>query len=256
MELNLNTQRIWAINSFIQLRGEVHLKELMELYPNVSAMTIRRDVDYLEKQGHIVRTRGGAKSIRRLTQVKEDAYSKRSAENTDKKSAVAQKALQFFGKAGSYYIDAGTTMMHLALIIPENHYFFITNAPNIGMELTRNANANVVQLGGRLNPEYYSISGASAVEQIKKINIDVAFIATSGFSLVNGFTNGSFDECELKRAVIAKAQKTVVLMDSSKYDRTLPYTFANLDEIDVLITDAPLPDEVYEQAASKNTQIL
>ena len=80
----LNTERIGAINSFIQMRGEIHLRDLMELYPGLSAMTLRRDIDYLEKQGYIVRTRGGAKSIRRLTQLQEE-YIGRETSKTPKK---------------------------------------------------------------------------------------------------------------------------------------------------------------------------
>lgn len=252
----MNYERIWAINSFIQTRGEVHLRDLMALYPNLSAMTLRRDIDYLEKQGHVVRTRGGAKSIRRLTQLEEDAYTKRSAVNADKKIEIGRKALQFFGSATSYYIDAGTTMMHLTKQLPEGAYFVVTNAPNIALELTKNPSANIILLGGNLNREHYSVSGASAVEQIKSINIDVAFIAASGFSEQNGFTNGNYYEAELKRVLIARAKQSVLLMDSSKYDRIFPYTFAQIGDIDYLVSDGELPGSVLELAKKHNTQVI
>lgn len=252
----MNTERIWGINSYIQMQGEVHINDLIKLYPNVSAITIRRDLAYLEEQGHIVRTRGGAKSIRRLTQIKEDAYALREMENAEKKSAVAQKALKFFGGAGSYYMDSGTTMMQLARAIPEESCFVVTNSPSIALELTRIKEASVVVLGGSLNREYHSISGPSAIEQVKGLNINVAFMATSGFSAVNGFTNGVFGEAELKRAVIARARKTVLLMDSSKYDRALPYTFAQLGDIDYLVCDTRLPDEIVSLAGAKGTIII
>lgn len=252
----MNTERIWNINAFIQKRGEVHLRDLMELYPNLSAMTLRRDIDYLEKQGHIVRTRGGAKSIRRLTQIQEEAYSLRTVENADKKFEIGRKALQFFGDAASYYIDAGTTMMHLAKQLPDIQCFVVTNAPNIALELTRNPDANILVLGGNLNREHLSVSGVSATEQIKSINIDVAFIATSGFSEQGGFTNGNFYESELKRNLIARAEQSVLLMDSSKYDRILPYTFANLGDIDYLVSDSELPPSVAELAKKQNTIVI
>lgn len=252
----MNTERIWAINSFIQIRGEVHLKDLMELYPNLSAMTLRRDIDYLEKQGYIVRTRGGAKSIRRLTQIEEDAYAKRSIENADRKIEIGRKALQFFGNATSYYIDAGTTMMHLTKQLPEGPCFIVTNAPNIALELTRNPAANILLLGGNLNREHYSVSGVSAIEQIKSINIDVAFIAASGFSEQSGFTNGNYYESELKRTIISRAKQSVLLMDSSKYDRILPYTFAQLGDIDYLVSDSALPQSVADSAKKQNTRVI
>ena len=252
----MNTERIWAINSYIQKRGEIHLRDLMELYPNLSAMTLRRDIDYLEKQGYVVRTRGGAKSIRRLTQIQEEAYSQRNVENAEKKAEIAHKALKFFGSAASYYIDSGTTMMHLTKQLPDGNYFVVTNAPNIALELTRNSGANIMLLGGNLNREHLSVSGTSALEQIKCVNIDVAFIAASGFTEQSGFTNGSYNETELKRSVISRAKKTVLLMDSSKYDRILPYTFAGIEDIDYLVSDSALPESVTELAKKHNTTII
>ncbi|NLK39949.1 MAG: DeoR/GlpR transcriptional regulator [Clostridiales bacterium] len=252
----MKAERIWAINSYIQIHGEVHLKDLMKLYPNLSEMTLRRDIDYLESQGYVVRTRGGAKSIRRLTQIEEDAYSKRSIENADKKIEIGRKALKFFGNATCYYIDAGTTMMHLSKLLPEEPCFIVTNAPNIALELTRNPSANILLLGGNLNREHYSVSGASAVEQIKSINIDVAFIAASGFSEQSGFTNGNYNESELKRTIISRAKQSVLLMDSSKYDRILPFTFAEIGEIDYLISDSALPKSIIDLAKKHNTNVL
>jgi len=254
--VTINSERIWSINSYIQQKGQVHLRELMQLYPHVSAMTIRRDIDYLEKQGHVVRTRGGAKSINHLTRVKEDAYSMRAAERTEAKMAIAQKALGILDKTGAVFFDAGTTVMSLACAIDAEGVFAVTSAPNIALELTRAGASRTVLLGGNLNRDNLSVSGASALEQIKNINISTAFIATSGFSLGAGFTNGNFDESELKRLVVSRASKVVMLVDSGKLDINLPYTFARLADVDYLVCETAPHDDVIKAARDEGVTVL
>nr|PZN06626.1 MAG: hypothetical protein DIU64_13645 [Caldicoprobacter oshimai] len=90
---------------------------------------------------------------------------------------------------------------------------------------------------------------------IRDINVDIAFMAASGFSLEYGFTCGDYDECELKRAIIRKARKVILLMDVSKIDKNMPFTFASLKEIDVLICDKPLPDDIMEAAKRYGVEV-
>jgi len=252
----LNTERIWAINSHIQMKGQVHLKELMELFPQVSAMTIRRDIDYLEKQGHIVRTRGGAKSIIHLTHMKEDIYQTRANERIEAKTAIAQKAAGLTLETGAVYFDSGSTVMHTVMHMNVTGIFAVTSGPNVALELCRRGCARTVLLGGNVNMDNLSISGVSALEQLKKINIGTAFMAASGFASGTGFTVGNFDEGELKRAAIAKASKVAVLMDSEKIGSSLPYTFASFSDIDCLISEYPLPKELYEEAVKSGVTVL
>ena len=254
----INTERIWAINSYIQLKGQVHLRDLTALYPNVSAMTIRRDIDYLERMGHVVRTRGGAKSINHLTHIKEDAYSKRAGLQNEAKMIIASKAAEteFVGDSGAIYFDSGTTVMSLVSIMQPGDIFAVTSGPNIALELCRGRAARTVLLGGTIAPDNLSISGNSAVEQVKSINISTAFIATSGYSVGAGFTIGNFDESELKRTVVSKASRVVVLMDISKIGHNLPYTFAHMSDVDYLICDSAPPAEVLEAARQSSVKVL
>ena len=88
------------------------------------------------------------------------------------------------------------------------------------------------------------------MEYVKGLNIDIAFMAASAFSRNSGFTCGDYFEAEIKRLIMKKAQTNVMLMDSSKIDCGMPYTFAKLSDIDILITDEPLPAD-YLRAAKK-----
>jgi DeoR family transcriptional regulator, fructose operon transcriptional repressor len=239
-----------SINQYIQSRGEVRLRDLEKRYPDVSSMTIRRDLEFLERQGRIVRIRGGAKSLAHLSMIKEAAYTQRQAENTDAKMVIADKAITLLSPGQSIYIDSGTTCMCFAQRLPDQPLFVLTPAPNIALELVKNQHTKINLTGGQLNRETLTLSGFNATEYVKSLNIDLAFIAASAFSLASGFSCGDYFEAELKRLVIRKARQVAILMDSSKFNSTMPYTFARLNNLFAFITDQPLP-ESYAKAARR-----
>ena len=88
------------------------------------------------------------------------------------------------------------------------------------------------------------------------INIDIAFMAASGFSIENGFTVSNFFECELKKAVIKKAKKVIMLVDSSKFNKVLAFTFGHLSDLDVLISDDKIPEHIVRKAEEAGVKVL
>jgi len=251
----LNTDRRSKIKQYIEEKGEVHLRDLEKLLPEVSTMTLRRDLIYLEEKGHVIRTRGGAVSVKRVAASAEDMYSLRATENMDGKTKIAKKAIEFVETGRSIYIDSGTTMMCLAEQLPDENFSILTSGPNIGLEIIKKSKPTVALTGGVISRNNLSTSGNNWLELVRNINIDIAFMATTGFSLENGFTIGNFDECELKKLVIQKARKKILLMDITKIDKTMPYTFATLKDIDVLICDKDLPDAI-KKAAQQNGVLI
>jgi len=251
----MTADRREAINQYIQSRGEVRLKELEQRYTDVSSMTLRRDLEFLERQGRIVRIRGGAKSLAHLSMLKEAAYTHRQVANTDAKLVIADKAIRLLSPGRSVYIDSGTTCMCFAQRLPDQNLFVLTPAPNIALELVKNANVKINLTGGQLNRETLTLSGFNAIEYVKTLNIDLAFVAASAYSLPNGFTCGDYFEAELKRLIIRKARQVVILMDASKLNSNMPYTFARLQNIYALVSDISLPDE-YQKAARQAHVLL
>lgn len=253
----MNNTRKEEINAYIQERGEVRLEELLKLFPGVSAMTIRRDLDALEQDYEIVRTRGGAKSIAFLSnRTKEEEYIKKVETNMKEKNCIAKKAVSLIKPNSSVFLDAGSTVMSLAKMIPNEKYHIFTNAPNVAMEVLSRKQSFVHLTGGEINRENLSVSGAGSVEFMKNINIDIAFVAASGFSFNNGFSCGNINDLQLKKVIIERAATVVMLMDSSKIGRNMPYTFARLSDIDILPSDGKLPQKFIEQAADEGVKIL
>ncbi len=218
--------------------GFMSIAKLAELFPNISAMTIRRDLETLEQRGEVVRTKGGAKSIVHLSMHKEATYQSRENENKELKKEIAKKTTVLINENECVYLDSGSTIMYIAKEIQDKAFFVVTSGPNVATELAKNTLCEVSMLGGRLNHENISLSGLGAVNFLRDINIGTAIIAASGYSPEHGFTCGHYDECELKRAVIAKASRKVVVMDSTKYGKSQPFTIATPNDIDVFVTDS------------------
>lgn len=214
------------------------MNTLSEHFSEYSVMTLRRDLSYLESKGYLVRTHGGAVSRDKFRREgEEDAYSMRSRENREAKIAIAEKAAGFVEKGRSVYLDAGSTIMQLAKLLKDDTYTIITSAVNTALELMKKPRISVFVPGGLVNPNTLSCSGPSALDVLSQVNIDLAFMSASGFSIDRGFTVSNMNECELKRNVIRKANKVFLLMDTGKFNKDLAFTFADLDDIDYLVCE-------------------
>lgn len=249
-------ERMQTIKQYLQENGEAKLVDLEKLFPDISSMTLRRDLKRLEEFGDVVLTKGGAKSISHLSRIKEELYSKRSLENISEKNTIAKKAMEFVEEGRSIFLDSGTTIMCLAQLLEEQKLFITASAPNTALECAKNPNATISLIGGELSRDNLSLSGINALDFLNNINIDTAFIAASGFTFKNGFTCGNYAEGEIKKKVIEKANKVIALVDSSKFGKSMPFTFANLEHIHHFITDANITDEIRNKINSKKPNIL
>ena len=245
-------ERREAILKFIEAGGEVSIAALAERFSNWSEMTIRRDLAFLEKERAIILTRGGARAVGRSFGMSEDFYSEREQRNPQSKQRLAEKALSLFEPGKGIFIDAGTTAMVLARRLPDENMVVVTSAPNIALEIaTRKARPSVVMLGGTLARNTISVSSPDVETQLAQLNIDTAFMSTTGFDEAAGFSVGHQLDGLLKRAVIRRARRAVMLIDSSKVGAMMPFTFAHLDEIDTLVTDDDFPGELKKRLSGK-----
>jgi len=249
-------ERISKVRDYIQSRGEVSVSELQGLYSGYSSMTIWRDLKQLEEQGYLRRVHGGVISMQASTLQVEGVYSKRARENTRQKIAIAKAAVRFILPGHAVYLDAGSTLMAVANHLGSERYTIITSGANIAIELSQRHTCDVLLTGGQISENTLSCSGSQAEHFISTINIDLALLSPSGFSQKNGFTSGSQSESMLKRAVLSKASKVVMLMDTSKIGRSLPFTFAALSDIDIIICDAALPPDLAADAKAQGVECI
>ena len=241
------------MKQYIESQNVVTIKALQQMFPDVSLMTIHRDLDALEAQGIVVKFRGGARSVRYSS---DPEFNVRMRDNNMGKLQIARKALELLQPHTSIFLDASTTNLALAKILPDMHLNIVTTGPSIAMELCRLHNPVVTMCCGTVNRKNLAISGQNTLEMLDRINIDMAFIGVSGCSAEAGFTCGTEGDMLVKRKMIQKARTSVVMCSKEKLSCLMPYTFAALDEVDYMITDANLPENFHTAAKNVNLKIL
>lgn len=248
----MNRIRQEKIKEYIESRSVATIKEITELVPDVSFMTIHRDLDALERQGIIVKYRGGVRSVHHPGDVE---FNVRMRENNDGKVIMAKKAMSLIQPHSSVFLDASTSNLFLARNLPDISLNIITTGPGIAIELCRLHNPVVTLCCGTLNRKNLAISGQNTLQMLEKINIDTAFIGVSGCSEDAGFTCGSEADMLIKRMVIKKARASVLTCGAEKFKRLMPYTFATMSDIDYIVSDAPFP-KAFVRMAEKEGVIL
>ena len=124
------------------------------------------------------------------------------------------------------------------------------------MELSKRYKPSVTVIGGLINRSNLAASGNRSESQIDQLNIDTALVVSSAFSVKNGFTVGNYDEGVLKRSIIEKAEKVIMLLDGTKFGKTMPFTFAHMEDIDIIITDKRPSDEIMELCEKSQVEVI
>jgi len=251
--MNVRTEQVLE---YIRQKREVTLRELCNQFPEVTEMTIRRDLNILQDRGVIQRTWGGASY---KNEPIESAYTKgnRAVRALSEKKDIAIKAAQLLTSATSIFLDAGTTTYELSKVLPTDiPLFVVTNNPDICQELQYHENCEVLVTGGSLDKKVLSLSGPTTLSALENINIDIAFLSAAAVSSTCGFSNAQYSDCLVKQKVIERAATTVMLVDSTKMETLQPYTVCGFNSIDLVVTDKPLPESLQQVVEKHGLQVI
>jgi len=249
----MNSIRQKKICDFIESQQIVTIKQLQALCPDVSLMTIHRDLDALVQSGAVVKVRGGARAVRHTG---DPGFEVRLQENNTGKRIIANKALSLIQPGSTIFLDASTTNLMLARALPDINLNIFTTAPNIAIELCALQNPSITQCCGNLNRKTMSLSGQNTLDMLERINIDLAFIGVSGCNADAGFTCGTEGDMAVKAMVLRKARTKVLMCDKGKFSRLMPYTFARFSDVDYLISDDAVPETVARELKANNVIVL
>lgn len=207
----------------------------------VTSETVRKDLIRLERRGLLRRVHGGAVPVTDLTF--EAAVSDRTGFPAEKQR-IARAALAHLPAGGAVLLDAGSTTAWLAEIFPtDRHLDVFTNALPTALALLTRPNMTVHTLGGRLRGLTSAEVGPFADRALRDINVDVAFLGANGVSLERGLTTPDPAEAATKRLMLSAAQRRILLADHSKVGLVSLCKYGELRDVDLLITDAGLPDD-------------
>ena len=252
----MKRDRIDEIAELLDKRGKLSLEQLEEHFPNVSQMTLRRDLFQLEEEGKIIRVRSGAMSVKELQKVSGESYTKKASTNIDEKIEIAQKAASLIDVGLSIFLDGGTTALYLAKEMSDIPCNVFTNGLAVATELAKKKNLCINLLGGQLIKDNLTTASPLASIYFTDTNFEIAIISTAAFTLENGFSCSTHAEAELLKVVRQKAKFLYMMLDSSKIGKIKPYTFARLEDVNVLITDSSFPESLKNEFKQKNIVVF
>ena len=243
------------IIDLVNQRGQVTFKEIRDLFPDLSEMTIRRDLEALDREHALVRVHGGARSIGTIVG-SEDLFRNRAVSHMEEKSTIAQKALHYIIPGYIIFFDSGSTVAELARILPDEQMIIFTGNISAALEMAHLKKPVIHMIGGRLDVQSLCVSDSCSLDMLNDVNINYAFFGVTGYSERRGFTCGKEDEYRLKKMVIGKSDKVIVLMDSSKAGISSVYTYAMDEDIDMVISDGNLSPKLLERFGQNGVEVL
>ena len=228
-------ERVGAIVERLSATGSVSVSELAgEL--GSSAATIRRDLELLEEQRLLTRTHGGAIAHGVLYEL---PLRYKSARHQDEKRRIAAEAASRVADGEAIGLSGGTTTTEVVrALVDRARLTVVTNALNIASEVAIRPNLKLVVTGGWARPESYELVGPLAEQSLAGLNLDIVFLGVDGISSQGGCTTHHEVEAHTNFALIERAERAVVVADSSKIGKVAFARICPLERIHELITDS------------------
>jgi DeoR family fructose operon transcriptional repressor len=233
--------------------GRVEVAALADVL-GVAAETVRRDLTALERRGSLRRVHGGAIPVERLEI--EPTLATRTGRLTEVKRRIAARALDELPSGGSIILDAGSTTQAVAELLPPDIDLTVLTNSLAASVLSSHPGIRLYLIGGRVRGTTGAAVGDWATSALDGVVVDVALVGTNGLSVTHGLTTPDQSEALVKRAMVGAARKCVVLTDSSKTGDDHLHRFAQLADVDVVITDTDIDDDVAAEIRSAGPEVV
>lgn len=248
-------QRRDSIVQLVNELGNVTFSQIKDRFSDVSDMTLRTDLKTLDADRRIVRTHGGARSVEYVVGT-DDLIMSRSGRNIEAKATIARKAAKVVRPNTTMFLDSGSTTTELAKEIHDTRAIVFTNSLTCAAELARLNQLETIVIGGSLNKYSMSLKGGRAIEQINSLSFDMLFLGVTSFQSSTGFACGSDDEAALKRALISRAERTIVLMDSTKLGKKSTFKICDLADVNTVIGDGRYTEHFLKYCEEAGVEVL
>lgn len=249
------SQRQLRIMDVLRRQGAVAIAELAQTFA-VSAMTIRRDLDELGRQGVLQRTHGGAIAL--SAPVSEDpTFTQRQQIRAAAKQAIANIAASLVAPRELILLDSGSTIATLAPVFtswPE--LTVVSYSLPVVQELAGTYGSRLICTGGSFDPLINAFVGPLAEQMLNDVRFDVAFLGASSVSASDGFSNSNLQNLALQRIALRAARRVYLLADSEKLSRPPFWIVAGLEHITALITDSSITPDVQQTLAQRAIKVI
>lgn len=222
-----------AIIALLESQGQVSVSDLAEHF-EVSALTIRRDLDYLETRQVVSRQYGTATLLNPLGR---PSGSRQIRANR----AIAHEAAQHVEDGDCIFLNASSTALGIIDFITAQDITVITNNGK-ALLLDECPNLAILLTGGEIRPPRASMTGEIALTYIKRVTATKCFLGLTGLSANYGLTSATAPEPAINALMLERSKLHVIVADSSKIGLTSSFQFGSTDEVDLLITDTGATD--------------
>ena len=234
--------------------GFVKVASLAEIL-GVTQTTIRKDLNFLEKQGLLYRAYGSA--LPKTAQIMDINLSAKKLINYEAKQKIAEKAASLIKSDDSILIASGSTITLFAEALkPKGRLNVVSISVNISAHLGDIPGITVMQVGGILYGNTLSVLGAEASSTIENLFCSKVFIGIDGLDLDYGITCGTGEEASITQKMIQSAQTSIVLADSSKLGKRGFARICEVGDIDILITDSGMPMETRKRIENMGVNLI
>lgn len=223
--------------------GGLGVRELAERF-GVSEMTIRRDLDYLERRGELTRTHGGA--VLSKPGVVEFEFARKSREYAAEKRAIAKAAVRWIEPGMTLTLDTGTTTLEVARLLPEiGRLTVLTSSLPIASALHAFDRIELVLLGGVARKGDPDLTGWLTEENLKRFRVDLAVLGADGLMPDGAYTT-DMGVARVSRAILAGSARNFLVADRGKMGKSAFVNFAALNAFERVITDGGAAPPVRE----------
>ena len=249
-----NQNRHDQILQLLEQKGELQVSELAALF-HVTPITIRRDLDYLESEGKLIRVRGKAQ-LNNADIMHEKPLEFRLKSHMANKLKIAKLASSFIRQGERIFIGSGSTLYYLAKTIDNSkRLWVITDAINSAGELCAKSNLSIFVIGGELTSSTLTTSGSYAESIIQDLHFDTAYISSTCVGMDGSIYHRSFSEHGIYKHLPQCADRLVLLADSTKLGKTSFVKVGTLKAGDTLITDREADPALIQQYQKLGIQV-
>lgn len=250
----LAIERRNAILAKLNAQGKVIVTDLSREF-DVTEETIRRDLEKLDNEGLAKKTYGGAVANQNLNI--DLPYNVRKRANVELKQKIAEKIAEMIHDGDYIMLDASSTAIYVTKCIADRkNITLITNSVEVMFELADKSDWNILSTGGSLKKGALSLVGASAERMIRGFHVDLAICSSKGIDLNMGVTDSNEKDSEIKRAIFAAADRKILAVDSTKFDKISFVHVCDTADIDVVVTDTQPAERWIEHFKDKNVELV
>lgn len=234
-------------SKIIELLEEKKILKLDDLTKelDISMETLRRDVQQLVKNNNVKKIYGGIELIE--SELGESLIDQRLNKNLSQKKKIAKTAQSYVMDGDTIFLDSGSTTLQLAKELKhKKNLTVITNSIPIMLEFV-DTSIEVICIGGKMRHSEQSIISFDFLFNFDKLNINRAFICTSGITIDKGISDYNLNEAQTRRAIMEISKQVIVVSDASKFNKDVTVKVCDIHDIDILITDDTLDNATINQ---------